>query len=410
MGNSKSIAQGQQNAYRSTYGVRSPLRRSTVACTTQNEQRPKSRSWRQSVQSPADDTTNSVILLYEVIALALKVHRHLSDSSGHDIRTDAVWATIPSARNGQSSKVLLADRHQKILTKREQSALFQELKHQAYLATCYYHLAQRDQTMVAHFLDDAPLLQEIQHPHLLKLYGHFMCNRTLHVQTEYCHRGNLALVLAFDERYESKRSYRLPIFRGLSALKEMARQLCSAVAFLHDNRLAHTNLRPENVFINDQGHLLVGDFKDAVLLDTISEMIILPPPLHRAFAAPERFDDVDGGDIAVDLLKADAWSVGALVFAFVTRQCLFAAASPLDPDFQDFKKRGFAAYYETWEVEAKSRDGMAKCVPKDIKALLSELLQVDPSKRSSIADVTRRVEWLLPGGLLADIDPSEWSL
>ena len=36
-----------------------------------------------------------------------------------------------------------------------------------------------------------------------------------------------------------------------------------AISFLHENNIVHADVRPDNIFINTQGHSVLSDFKNA---------------------------------------------------------------------------------------------------------------------------------------------------
>lgn len=410
MGNARSCG-GIINAILPTWYARRKYHGSTVASSDQRAASSDSADPHSNHHSKADGMNrNCIEVLFEIDVLDLKLHRSLPEGLVSDIHTDAVWVTIPRALNGRPSKALLVDRHQRILTKREHSALYRDLKNHVLLAVSFCQAVQSDHAY-AERLAHVPKIQELQHPHIVRLYGHFMHNRMLHILTEYCQHGNLAAVLEYDARFEHTMKRRLPMFSGVDALLESARQLCSGVAFIHSSKLVHTNLSTGNVFVNDEGNLLIGDFKDAVRIDNGDARRVISIPVHHGFAAPERYMTDDGETkVKVDLVKADAWSTGMLIFVMATRQWLFSDASTARTEFDSFKRIGFSAYYASWKANTHVRADHLVDIPNDIHEALIDLLHPDPATRLSVAEAITKFEWLQGGDFPRHLEACDWKM
>lgn len=66
----------------------------------------------------------------------------------------------------------------------------------------------------------------------------------------------------------------LTLSRAHSLKEEQVRetilpQLLSALRYLHKRRIAHCDLRPENLFLTNKGHIKLGDFHHAVNLNVV---------------------------------------------------------------------------------------------------------------------------------------------
>lgn len=144
----------------------------------------------------------------------------------------------------------------------------------------------------AQFLTEAQRLQQIMHPSVVKVLalGQLPDGRP-YLAMERLDGETLASVIARGA---------LPLDRAL----ELFRELCSAVAALHDQGLVHRDLKPENVFVVDGRHAVLLDFgiaKDitAPASTTTQEGNVRGTP---AYMAPERFFGSPAG-IATDVYE-----------------------------------------------------------------------------------------------------------
>ncbi|KAJ8764598.1 hypothetical protein K2173_006470 [Erythroxylum novogranatense] len=93
-------------------------------------------------------------------------------------------------------------------------------------------------------------------------------------------------------------------------------QLVSALSFCHQNGVAHRDVKPHNILLDEKGNLKVSDFG----LSALAEAKSVNGMLHTAcgtpgFTAPEVMSRRDGG---YDGSKADAWSCGVILFFLLT--------------------------------------------------------------------------------------------
>ena len=144
----------------------------------------------------------------------------------------------------------------------------------------------------AQFLLEAQRLQQITHPHVVKVFavGELPDGRP-YLAMERLEGETLAAVIARGA---------LPVARALHYFEE----LCAAVAALHAQSLVHRDLKPENVFIVGGEHSVLLDFGIAKALDapastTTQEGNVRGTP---AYMAPERFFGQPAG-IATDIYE-----------------------------------------------------------------------------------------------------------
>ena len=144
----------------------------------------------------------------------------------------------------------------------------------------------------AQFLLEAQRLQQITHPHVVKVFavGELPDGRP-YLAMERLEGETLASMIARGP---------LPLARALHYFGE----LCAAVSALHAQSLVHRDLKPENVFIVGNAHAVLLDFGIAKALDapastTTQEGNVRGTP---AYMAPERFFGSPAG-IATDIYE-----------------------------------------------------------------------------------------------------------
>jgi ankyrin repeat protein/serine/threonine protein kinase len=174
----------------------------------------------------------------------------------------------------------------------------------------------------------------------------------------------------------------------------------AALRFLHEvHGLVHADLKPENLVAFADDYRLI-DFDSACEVDS---------PLSLAFTAhytpPEQAKRVlasRSGQAVPELLadgSYDVWSLGALLLHLRCGRPLFdSQTGDRDADVVAILEAGAGATDESILVTLKELQKKTAIALQDNEInLLTHLLAVDPSERSSIGDVARRVGEMLQG-------------
>ena len=167
-------------------------------------------------------------------------------------------------------------------------------------------------------------------------------------------------------------------------------QLLAGVAFCHDRRVLHRDLKPQNLLVNKDGELKLADFG-----------------LARAFGIPVRsytHEVVTLWYRAPDVLMGsrkystpvDIWSVGCIFGEMSAGRPLFPGTSDQDQLQRIFKVLGspnevewpsvvdLPEYKPEWSANPHPKLCLDVLTPKldpNGLALLTEMLQYDPAKR-----------------------------
>ncbi|CAG2053150.1 unnamed protein product [Timema podura] len=169
------------------------------------------------------------------------------------------------------------------------------------------------------------------------------------------------------------------------------RQIISALDFCHSHSICHRDLKPENLLLDEKNNIKIADFGMASLqpagsmletscgsphyacpevirsgLTSVKESLLLPGVTRR-------------GLHKIDL--ADVWSCGVILYA------LLVGALPFDDD----------NLRQLLEKVKRGVFHIPHFVPPDCQNLLRGMIEVNPDKRLTLAEINRH-PWVTAGG------------
>ncbi|HKP57238.1 MAG TPA: serine/threonine-protein kinase, partial [Polyangiales bacterium] len=148
----------------------------------------------------------------------------------------------------------------------------------------------------------------------------------------------------------------------------LARDCCSALAFLHSRRLVHRDISPRNLRKTASGRGKLLDF-GALAPFGLSKLIVGTPPC----CAPEvlQLQALDG--------RADIYALGTVLYYTLVGQHAYAA-------------RNFSMLSQLWQSPPVPPSQFVPDVPAELDALVLDLLRLDPDARpASAAEVLQRL-------------------
>mmetsp|Transcript_42931 Transcript_42931/g.108390 ORF Transcript_42931/g.108390 Transcript_42931/m.108390 type:complete len:298 (-) Transcript_42931:38-931(-) len=180
-------------------------------------------------------------------------------------------------------------------------------------------LESEDEGVPCTAIREISLLKELKHPNIVRLYDVIHTEKKLTLVFEYLDQD---LKKYIDER------------RGIlpePTMKSFLYQLLKGVAFCHEHRVLHRDLKPQNLLINRKGELKLADFG-----------------LARAFGIPVRSYSHEVVTLwyrAPDVLMGsrkygpaiDIWSAGCILAEMATGRPLFPGSSVSDQLLKIFK-------------------------------------------------------------------------
>lgn len=160
-----------------------------------------------------------------------------------------------------------------------------------------------DEEAMARLNREAKLVAQLQHPNIVKLYG-----------TRHLPDGSMVLLMEHVPGRNLKELLQdtgaLPPRRAMRFLADVA----SALAYAHRRRIVHRDVKPENIYIDDEvGTARLADFGVARPWDMDTRLTLPGESLGTpAYMAPEQIDgqDVDG--------RSDVFSLGLVAYEMLS--------------------------------------------------------------------------------------------
>lgn len=152
--------------------------------------------------------------------------------------------------------------------------------------------------------------------------------------------------------------------------RRIFQQIIAGVEHCHGQGVAHRDMKPENIFMDESGNVKIGDFG---LSGEIRAGELLRESCGSLnYAAPELLCR----DCAYEGPGVDVWACGVILYALLAQKLPFEDASPFY--LKQLIRRG--KYTEPRHVSADAKD------------LIARILTVNASQRISIADI-RKHRW-----------------
>lgn len=163
-----------------------------------------------------------------------------------------------------------------------------------------------------YFMAEADKIGQLDHPNILPFLEFGEGEGLLYTVTPFVPSGTLLDLL---ERVGGRLS-------AMQALPIM-QQLCTAVQYAHDHDLIHGNIKPTNIFIPADGHVLLSDFGIARGFDDSQQSLTRVGWGSAEYAAPEQ-------SLGVLRRSSDIYASGVLLFRMLAGQPPFTGQTPVE--------------------------------------------------------------------------------
>ena len=206
-----------------------------------------------------------------------------------------------------------------------------------------------------YFRREIEIMQKINHPNVVKLYGHFEDNTYCYFVMEYIPKGNLFSLVPKNGIPV------IPIQTTVSLIKDVI----SALYYLHHMNppIIHRDIKPENILINEEMRAKLSDFGwSNYLRGNYKRTTICGTPVYLA---PEIINEFGHDE------KIDIWCVGVLLFELLTGE------PPWEGDDVTTVKNNIAQMRIKWPRK----------MDPDARDIISKILKYIPEERPSWREI-----------------------
>ncbi|WP_194778011.1 serine/threonine-protein kinase [Pararhodonellum marinum] len=215
-----------------------------------------------------------------------------------------------------------------------------------------------DNTNQALFQKERQILANLSHPNIAKLYdGGFTDDGRPFFTMEYISGED---IITYSKSKELKTKEKLELFL----------QIAEAIRYAHRSFVAHLDLKPKNIIIDQDDRVKLLDFGVSKILQETE----FPDESGRftlAYAAPEQISK------GVPNSSADIYSLGIILYELLGKKHPFEAYFD-NPG--DLKKAVMSAEYEKLELKEN------QLFQEDLSQICMKAMQFDPSNRYSSVD------------------------
>uniref|UniRef100_A0A803LZ90 non-specific serine/threonine protein kinase n=1 Tax=Chenopodium quinoa TaxID=63459 RepID=A0A803LZ90_CHEQI len=230
-------------------------------------------------------------------------------------------------------------------------------------------------SMEPRIVGEVAAMRRLNHPNILKIHEVLASKSKIYLVMELAKGGDLfgKLSRRADHRFPE------PLAR------KYFHQLVSALHYCHQNGVAHRDVKPQNLLLDEEGNIKVSDFGLSAVAESAvavskEKMMLQTSCGTPAFAAPEIVGRTRNG---YDGSKADAWSCGVILFVMITGYLPFDDGN-LVIMYRKMHRKEYR--FPSW-------------VSKPARGLISRLLDPIPKSRLSIDDIPND-SWFKNHGML----------
>lgn len=234
------------------------------------------------------------------------------------------------------------------------------------------------------FKKEAENLSKLNHPNIVKVMESFETNNTIYYVMEYFSGGSLEQKLGNEG---------IPIKEAI----DYTNQIGNAIAYMHEHKMLHLDLKPGNVVLDDKGNAVLIDFGLSKQYDENGqpESSTTVGGGTPGYAPLEQANYRDGKDFPVTM---DIYALGATMFKMLT--------GTRAPEASAILNDGFPTYMLSSVCDSK---GMVACIeramsPKKkdryqtVKELLGDVAKCSMSQSSKNKETVCEVPVINDGG------------
>ena len=206
------------------------------------------------------------------------------------------------------------------------------------------------------FKNEAIILSKFNCENIVKYYDSSKKGNNFYILMEFCNGENLRSFI--DKNMNDNTLIKESIIYTLIS------QICNGIKEMHDKKIIHRDIKPDNIFMNENMIIKIGDFGVSKQLKSYKSYALTTKKLGTEYyAAPEILTK------GIYNEKSDIWSLGCIIYELLTLNTYYN-----DKFMDEIKQIDSNIYNEKWQE------------------LIDSLLELDYKKRFDINQVNKFLE------------------
>lgn len=216
-------------------------------------------------------------------------------------------------------------------------------------------------------------LARCDHPHILRYFFSWFEDGLMYLQTEYCPGGSI-----------SKR----PVSHWTQPnVVQLLLQISSALKYLHAHKMAHMDIKGENIYLSVHNTFKLGDFGLVAFLEEVRSLDFGACRSRSQLLSQDSCASQEEGDkkyLALELLNdksnlpaADVFALGISVYELCSGRALPGCG-------------------EAWQALRRGQLGSLPQLSEPLYALIRRMMAPDPLARPTAAEVEDQCRLLVP--------------
>ena len=218
------------------------------------------------------------------------------------------------------------------------------------------------------------------HPHIVKYNSVFVHHSNIVIEMEFCTSSLSNVIKQISKPFH------------VAQTKKIIRSIALGLKYLHDHDIIHRDIKPGNIFIDENCIVKLGDFGSSRIITNYNNGNLTPLVGTKWYKAPE----IIFGNKIYDK-TADIWSFGCLMAELFLLEPLFPGATDFEMinlifGFLGFSKEDEEVLKPKLKINYKViKDSIFESTfdtaDKDSIDLMKKMLCANPKKRINIDEV-----------------------